>query len=147
MMARSFFIAVTAAIRMLHVFGVNMIDHGNPRKGVTLIFAAHSRKQPVYRVKDLFRATFAESATGRIPRFWQRMAALQHLGLEQPFRVVAPCPAPPLTARSSPFNCRFQIKTYILFFLSIITGCSEPMPAGVVIVAHVPLAMDFQSLP
>ena len=40
------------------------------------------------------RAARAGVATERIARFPQRMAALLRLGMEQPFLVVAPCPAP-----------------------------------------------------
>ncbi|SDA13820.1 hypothetical protein SAMN05216315_104127 [Nitrosospira sp. Nsp18] len=35
-----------------------------------------------------------EAATGGIAQFLRHMAALQLLGMERPFRVVAPCPAP-----------------------------------------------------
>src|SRR5678810_562743 len=35
-----------------------------------------------------------EGATGRIAQFLRHMATLQLLGMERPFRVVAPCPAP-----------------------------------------------------
>jgi hypothetical protein len=37
---------------------------------------------------------YGESATSWIARFSGRMAALQLLRMEQPFFVVAPCPAP-----------------------------------------------------
>jgi hypothetical protein len=45
-----------------------------------------------------------EGAAGRIAQFLQHMAALQLLGMERPFRVVAPCPAtqkPYTSARST----------------------------------------------
>jgi hypothetical protein len=43
----------------------------------------------------------ASVATKRIARFPQRMAALLRLGMEQPFLVVAPCPAQ-RAARTAP---------------------------------------------
>jgi hypothetical protein len=47
------------------------------------------------RIEAFFypRPAHAGVATKRIARFPQRMAALLRLGMEQPFLVVAPCPA------------------------------------------------------
>jgi hypothetical protein len=51
-----------------------------------------------------------EGATGRIAQFLQHMAALQLLGMERPFRVVAPCPAPQKPYTSPRSTIGFRLK-------------------------------------